>query len=128
MRDILVRVLLMQVVAGTACVVGFLFFQGFLAAGAAAYGGAIGVLTSLLLAWRMNQAAQPGADLRALYIGAAERMVLAIVGFGVAIALIGLQPLAVVIGFAGTQLAYYAGAGPLKRYVMTTAAEGRRSE
>lgn len=127
MQAVLLRVLLIQLIAGLACVVVFGLVQNGFAAGSAAYGGLIGVLTSILLAWRMSQAAQSGADLRALYIGAIERMLVAIAAFGVGIAVFGLTPLAVLVGFASTQLAYYAGAGPLRRYVMTTAADGRRS-
>ncbi|GEM_PF-5547554 len=127
MQTVLLRVLLIQAMAGLTCVIVFGVEQSGFAAGSAAYGELIGMLTSVLLAWRMSQAAQPKADLRALYIGAVERMLVAIAGFGVGIAVFGLTPVGMLVGFASTQLAYYAGAGPLRRYVMTTAAQSRRS-
>lgn len=127
MQTVVLRVLLIQAMAGLTCVIVFGVVQSGFAAVSAAYGGLIGVLTSFLLAWRMSQAAQPGADLRMLYIGAVERMLVAIAAFGVGIAVFELTPMGILVGFASTQLAYYAGAGPLRRYVMTTAAQGRRS-
>ncbi|NNC24153.1 hypothetical protein HKX42_09945 [Salinisphaera sp. USBA-960] len=128
MQNVLIRVLLIQIVAACVCSAAFLIAINGWAAGSAAYGGGVSVLTSLLLGWRMNQAARPGADLRALYIGAAERMGVAIAAFGVGIALFDLTPLAVIVGFASAQLVYYASAGPLRQFVMTGAAEGRKGE
>lgn len=123
MQNVLTRVLVIQVTACVACGLVFLTVQDAWMAGSAVYGGIIGILTSLLLAWRMAQAARPGADLRALFFGAFERMVLVVAAFGVGIALIGLPPFAMIVGFASTQLAYYISAGPLRRVVLADAAE-----
>lgn len=128
MQNVLTRVLAIQVAACLACGLIFLSVQDVWTAGSAVCGGMIGILTSLLLAWRMTQAARPGADLRALFIGAFERMVLAVAAFGVGIALIGLAPFAMIMGFASTQVAYYAGAGPLRRVVVTDGADSRKDQ
>jgi F0F1-type ATP synthase assembly protein I len=120
MREVLIRLLAIQTLAGLAIAAGFYVRVGGAGAIAAVYGVAIGLLVSLLLAWRMGQAARPGAELWGLLVGAIERMLFVCVAFGTGIALLHLAPLALVIGFAGAQAAYYIAAGPLKRHMLDT--------
>lgn len=120
MREVLIRLLAIQALTGLAIAAGFCVRVSVAAGVAAIYGSAVGLIVSLLLAWRMSRASQPGAGLQALYLGAFERMVFVGLAFGVAIGLLRLAPLALIAGFVGAELAYYIAAGPLRRYMMET--------
>src|SRR5699024_1413384 len=120
MRKVLVRLMAMQVLFCLICAIALYFEAGSAYAVAAVYGGAVGVVASVLLAWRMGQVSRPGADFKSLYIGAVERMLFALAAFGAGIALLTLNPVGMLVGFGVTQLAYYISAGPLKRYIMRT--------
>ena len=114
MRKVLIRLLVIQVVAGIVIAAGFFIRFGGAAAAASIYGTGIALLVSLLLAWRLNQAAQPGNTLRGLFIGAVERMFAVGALFAIGIGGLQLAPLAIIIGFAGAELAYYAASAALK--------------
>lgn len=79
---------------------------------AAAYGGGMALVNSLLLAWRTRRArtgsgsASGQLQVFGLIGGAVERFVFTLVAFGVGMALLDFDPLALIVGFACTQLAY----------------------
>lgn len=128
MREVLIRLLAIQALAGLAIAAGFYFRVGGFAALASAYGAGIGLVVSLLLALRMSQAARPGDGLRGLFIGAAERMIFVCAAFAAGIALLGLLPIAIVVGFAGAEMAYYIAAGPLRRQMLETMGRNKDGE
>jgi hypothetical protein len=120
MRKVLVRLLAVQVIVGLIIAAGFCVVNGLAASEAAIYGGAVAVVVSLLLALRVSRASRPGAGLGGLYVSTFERMAFVVGAFAVGMVLLQLAPLALVIGFAGAELAYYAAAGPLRRHMLDT--------
>lgn len=106
-----------QAIATLAVAGGFFAYTGLGAALAALYGGATGMVVSALLAWRMNRAARPGAGVAGLYLSALERMVFVAAAFVLAFVVLKLQPLGLIAGFIGAELAYYIAAGVLRRLV-----------
>ncbi|MHB1950357.1 MAG: hypothetical protein ACYCQK_02645 [Acidiferrobacteraceae bacterium] len=78
-------------------------------AGAGAlYGG----LVSLFIAWRLARSLDGGGSGR-LYLGALERFVSVALFLGLGLAVLHLEPLAVIGGFALAQLGFLAGARPV---------------
>ena len=85
--------------------------EGGEAALAAAYGAAVTVATTLLLAWRLKRAGEmarqdPRKSMKILYVGAVWRFTLAVILFALGIGYLQLYPLAMIVGFIVTQLAY----------------------
>src|SRR5699024_2810064 len=96
------------------------FYVGFgspLEAAAVLYGGAMAVVVSLLLAYRIGRASRPGASAAGLYLGAMERMVFVAAAFIIALAVLRLAPLGVIAGFIGAEIAYYIAASFLRSRV-----------
>ena len=116
MRKVLVSLLVIQAIVTLAVAGGFYTYAGVGMAVAALYGGAIGLVVSVLLAWRMNQASRPGAGAVGLYLGALERMAFVVAAFVVGLAVLKLAPLALMVGFIGAEFAYYIVAGLLRRH------------
>lgn len=118
MRSGLRRLLLSQIVLTLAAVLLMLYLRA--PAGypglAAAYGGAMALVNSLLLAWRTRRAGERASQgdsqlqVMALMGGAIERMVFTLAGFGVGMALFKLDPVALIVGFACAELGYVSAA------------------
>lgn len=106
-----------QALATLAVAGGFFAYMGFAAALAALYGGAVGLVVSTLLAWRMSRASRPGASAAGLYLSALERMAFVAAAFVLAFVVLKLQPLGLIAGFIGAELAYYIAAGLFRRLV-----------
>lgn len=106
-----------QAIVTLAVAGGFFACMGLGAALAALYGGATGMVVSTLLAWRMSRASRPGAGVAGLYLSALERMVFVAAAFVLAFVVLKLQPLGLIAGFIGAELAYYIAAGLLRRLV-----------
>lgn len=119
MRKALASLLAIQAGITLAIAAGFSVYQGLLAAAAVAYGGAIALAVSGLLAWRLYRAARPGATPLGLMIGPMERMVFVAAAFALAIAGLGLPPLPLIAGFAGAEMGYFLAAGVLRGKVDT---------
>ena len=115
MRKALISLLAIQVVATLAIAGGFYAYGGAGGMLAALYGGGSGVAVSLLLALRLSRAARPGAGVAGLYLGALERFVFVAAAFALAFAVLGLEPIPLLAGFAGAELAYYAAGGMVSR-------------
>lgn len=111
MRKALVSLLAIQAGITLAIAAGFSVYQGLLAAGGAAFGGAIALGVSSLLALRLYRAARPGASPLGLMIGPMERMVFVAAAFALAIVGLDLPPLPLVAGFAGAEMGYFLAAG-----------------
>lgn len=71
-------------------------------------GGAIVLLNSLLLAWRVRRAGELEGNsvVLAMYMGAAQRFLIAAVGFALGIGALGLDPLPMIAAFAIAQFGY----------------------
>jgi len=79
------------------------------------YGGVISVLTAAIMAYRITQAAKKvaeGSDRANLYVylGAIERIFIAIVLFGLGFIGLGFSPVPMVIGLMAGQLGFMIGA------------------
>jgi F0F1-type ATP synthase assembly protein I len=116
MRKVLVSLLMIQTIVTLAVAGGFFAYTRLGMAVAALYGGAIGLVVSVLLAWRMDRASRPGAGVAGLFLGALERMVFVIAAFAVGLAVMKLAPLALIAGFIGAEFAYYIAAGLFRRH------------
>lgn len=97
-------------IAAVAAVI-FLLAQGGAQAVAAFFGGTVSAVSSLLLrrgVIKANEIAQedPRRGMMALYIGAVQRFVLVLALFGLGLGFLGIDPLASVVGFGASQLAY----------------------
>jgi ATP synthase protein I len=77
----------------------------------ACYGGGVGLGVSALLAFRLLQAARPGAGVAGLYLGAVERFVFVVAAFAVGLAVLKLAPIPLLVGFVGAEAGYYIAAG-----------------
>lgn len=105
-RVLQTQVLLTLIIAG-----GFGLFRSLPDALAAAYGGAITVLITGWLAWRVRQAGKassPGAGLVVIYSSAVLRYAVVIVLVGAGIGLLKLSPLPLLSAFAVTQFGFLA--------------------
>lgn len=95
-------VTLLTLVAATA--MAYQVFRGGMAASAALFGGAAALINLLLLDWRARRANRAGAltarqSLRVLYLSALERFVVVALLFALGIGILGLDPLALLLGF-----------------------------
>lgn len=95
-------VTLLTLVAAAA--VALQVFRGGTAAYAALFGGAVALTNLLLLDWRARRANRAGAmtarqSLQVLYLSALERFVTVALLFALGIGILGLDPLALLLGF-----------------------------
>lgn len=105
------KVIGLQVVIGGLVVAGFFLGKGTLGALSAAYGSTISIILALLLSRGVvhagNTVQQSSKKSTAiLYIGAVQRFLLVLALFGFGLAFLKLEPLATVIGFILSQLAF----------------------
>ena len=117
MRKALKSLLAIQAGITLAIAAGFFVYQGLPAAAGVAFGGAVALGVSGLLAWRLYRTARPGASPWGLMIGTFERMAFVAAAFALAIAGLGLPPLPLVAGFAGAEMGYFLAAGMLRGQV-----------
>lgn len=73
---------------------------------AAVYGGAITIVLTLWLAWRVRRAGNVGGGLVSIYSGALARYALAAAGIAAGIGWLRLSPLPLLGGFAVTQFGF----------------------
>lgn len=109
------NILIIQIIIVSVAAAVWFAAQGAAAAQGALLGGGLALLNSLLLARGVRQAGEAAAHGRtaggmgSLYLGAMQRFVLTLVGFGVGIGLLGLPPVPLIVGFAAAQLGYVGG-------------------
>ena len=103
-------VLMLQVVISLLVAATFYIYQDAWFAYSAIYGGLISMLLVMLLQRGFNRASDGGAGAKAgeiaLYLGAAIRFVLVLILFGLGMAVLKLEAMAIVISFGLTQLAF----------------------
>ncbi len=90
---------------------GFFIKSGAWAAQSAIYGTAVSIILACLLLWGVKRAATAAKENQnksavLLYIGAAQRFLLALVLFALAISVLKLDAIAMVVGFGLAQVAY----------------------
>ena len=106
------RTLVVQIVLIAITALAFLLLKSSHYALGAIYGGIIALIIAALLGWRLQRAADHGAEEEKaqgsvqLAIGAIERFIVVGVGFGVGIAVLKLPPIAMIAAFAAAQLSF----------------------
>ena len=105
------RVLLAQALLALAAALAFGLFGGPNTPLAVIYGGAIALLITLLLGWRVQRAGEVGASSATggtllLYLGALERFIVVLAGLALGMGWLKLSPLPMVVGFAVAQLGF----------------------
>jgi len=100
------RVVSAQAVLASLVAAGFGARGGWPQAAAAVYGGAITILLTLWLAWRVRRAGSTGSGLASIYSGAIARYALAAAGIAAGIGWLRLAPLPLLGGFAVTQFGF----------------------
>lgn len=110
MRKALFSLLAIQAIVTLAIATGFFAYSGWWWASGALFGGGTGMAVSGLLALRLIRANRPGIGVGHLYLGALERFIFVGAAFAAGIAWLRLEPVALLAGFAGAELAYYVAA------------------
>lgn len=118
MKNVVKRLLLMQVIAAVIVAVLAVVSYGGNAAISALYGGLIAWVMTAMLAWRVHKASQSTTAVRWLMLGAVERIIVVCILFAVGIGLLELWAPAILVGFGASELAYYLAAGPLRRQML----------
>ena len=113
MRRVVRRLLFIQFVIMLIVAAAYLIFQtpgSFLAA---LYGGSVTVSATLLMAWRISRAAGVAASDKQqgrmeVYIGALQKFLLTLLMMAVGMGILKLDPVAMIVSFALTQLSFAA--------------------
>ena len=116
--------------AAITAVVGAICYstQGASALAGVGFGGGLAIIHAWLLGRKVRQATdaakrQPGSETTVLYIGAIQRFVVTLVGFGIGIGLLKLAPVPLLIAFAAAQAVFF-----LSRNLSSLAASSAHGE
>lgn len=106
------RLLITQLTLGGFCAGAFYLAKGVIGAQSAIFGSMISIVLAILLIFGVRRAAaaaehSKNKSMATLYFGAAQRFLLALVLFGLGVGKLGLDPLAMVVGFAVAQATYF---------------------
>lgn len=113
MRRVVRRLFIIQLALTLIIALSYLTFHslnGFLAA---IYGGSITLSGTLLMAWRISRAAEVGSSEQQqgyieIYAGVVQKFILTLVLMAFGMGVLKMDPLAVLLGFAITQLSFIA--------------------
>ncbi|MCN4143650.1 MAG: ATP synthase subunit I [Thiohalomonas sp.] len=113
MRRVVRRLLIVQVILTLIIALSYLVLQNSDGLFAAFYGGSITLSGTLLMAWRIGRAAEVASIERQqryieIYIGAIQKFILTLVLMALGMGYLKLDPLAILISFAVTQLSFIA--------------------
>jgi len=102
-----------QLIISVTVAAAFLF-MGIWESLAALYGGFASLCITILLLWSIKKATEaakdnPGKSMRILYVGAVQRFLLVLGLLAMGIAVFSMNPVAMCVGFAVTQLSYLVG-------------------
>ncbi len=105
------RLIITQAIVGLVVATGFIFAQSLWAGVSAVFGSAISMVAALMLGSGVRRAGAQAAEnpkksMGILYFGAVQRFVMVLVLFIVGLSLIGMDPLAMAIGFGVSQFSY----------------------
>ncbi|NOQ80202.1 MAG: ATP synthase subunit I [Gammaproteobacteria bacterium] len=113
MRRVVRRLLIVQVILTLIIALSYLVLQNSDGLFAALYGGSITLSGTLLMAWRIGRAGEVASTERQqgyieIYIGAIQKFILTLVLMALGMGYLKLDPLAILISFAVTQLSFIA--------------------
>jgi len=102
---------IIQIILVLISAAGFYYYMGEFTLLASFFGGAVAIVHTLLLSWRLDSAAEmagdnPDGGVLALYLGVIQRFVFVLVMFGIGMGALKLTPPAMLGTFALAQLAY----------------------
>lgn len=105
------RVLFFQLAAAVLAGLGFLLAKDWFAGVSAMAGAGVSLVSTLILSRKVTRASalsveNPKAGMVVLYVGAVQRFIVVLALFAAAIALVGLNPLAMFTGFVLGQLGF----------------------
>jgi len=111
MRRVVRRLLIIQIIIIMAVALAYLVVQNNNDFLAAVYGGSITLSGTLLMAWRIHRAGEVASDEQQqgfieIYLGAIQKFILTMVMMAFGMGYLGLEPLAILICFAATQLSF----------------------
>ena len=106
------RFVTLQISIGGFVAAGFFLKNGALAAQSAIYGTGVSVILASLLMWGVIRAATAAKENKnksavLLYIGAAQRFLLALVLFALGMSVLKLDAMAIIVGFGLSQVTYF---------------------
>jgi len=113
MRRVVRRLLIVQLILTFIIALIYLVFNNTNGMIAALYGGFITLAATLLMAWRIGRAGEVAAADKQqgyieIYIGAIQKFVLTLVLMAIGMGYLKLDPLAILISFAVTQMSFIA--------------------
>ena len=113
MRRVVRRLLIVQLLLSGIIALLALIFGNTNAMIATLYGGSITLIATLLMAWRIGRAGEVAYNDKQqgyieIYIGAIQKFILILVLMAIGMGYLKLNPLAILIGFAVTQLSFIA--------------------
>lgn len=113
MRRVVYRLIIVQVILTFIVALGYLAFQNINGFFAALFGGSITLSGTVLMAWRISRAGEAAPTEQQqgyieIYIGAIQKFVLTLVLMALGMGYLQLNPLAILVGFAATQLSFIA--------------------
>lgn len=110
MRRVVYRLIVVQVILTFIVALGYLTFQNTNGFMAALFGGSITLSGTLIMAWRISRAGDVDKQqgYMEIYIGAIQKFILTLVLMALGMGYFKLDPLAILIAFAVTQLSFIA--------------------
>jgi len=113
MRRVVRRLLIVQIIITSFIALVYLVLLGSDGLFAAFYGGCITLSGTLLMAWRIARAGEVAATEKQhgfieIYIGAIQKFILTLVLMAIGMGYLKLDPLAILVCFAATQLSFIA--------------------
>lgn len=113
MRRVVRRLFIVQVIITLAVALAYLTFQNLNGFIAALYGGSITLSGTLLMAWRISRAGDVASQEKQqgyleIYAGVAQKFILTLVLMAIGMGGLNLNPLAMLVSFALTQLSFIA--------------------
>lgn len=113
MRRVVYRLIIVQVILTFIVALAYFAFQNINGFFAALFGGSITLSGTVLMAWRISRAGEAASTEKQqgyieIYIGAIQKFVLTLVLMALGMGYLQLNPLAILVGFAFTQLSFIA--------------------
>ncbi|RKZ90377.1 MAG: ATP synthase subunit I [Gammaproteobacteria bacterium] len=113
MRRVVRRLLIVQIIITLFVALVYLVLHGLDNLSAAFYGGCITLSGTLLMAWRIARAGEAATIEKQqgfieIYIGALQKFILTLVLMAFGMGYLKLDPLAILVSFAATQLSFIA--------------------
>ncbi len=113
MRRVVRRLFIIQLTLTFIIALSYLIFYSLYGFLGAVYGGSITLTGTLLMAWRISRAGEAGSTEKQqgyieIYTGVVQKFILTLVLMAFGMGILKMDPLAILLGFAVTQLSFIA--------------------